>query len=121
LAAGALDQLGPAAKPALSALKKAAGDDDQFLRVVALHALGRLGPDLGPDAKGVAAVLLPRIDDDVIEVRVAAIQAVGAFGRDALGPDLDKAVSQLTAAAGDARPEVRDAAAAALARIKDKP
>ena len=120
-ALGALDQLGPAAKPALPALKTAVDDDDQFIRVVALHALGRLGPDLGGETKSVAAVLLPHIDDDVVEVRVAAIQAAGAFGRDALGSNLEDAQRRLTAAAGDPRPEVRDAAAAALARLKGKP
>ena len=120
-AAAALDQIGPAAKPALASLKQAVGDDDKFLRVVALHALGRLGPDLGADAKGVIALLLPRIDDDVVEVRVAAIQAVSAFGKEALGADQKKVTARLTQAAGDSRAEVREAATAALARLKDNP
>ena len=67
------------------------------------------------------AVLLSRIDDDVVEVRVAAVQAVGALGKDALGPDLKPVTARLTQAAGDSRPEVRDAATAALARLKGKP
>ena len=117
----ALDRFGPAAKPAAPALKKAASDGDKFTRVLSLHALGRLGPDLGADAKDVLAVLILRFDDDLIEVRVAAIQAVGAFGRDALGAGLNDAVARLTIAAGDSRPEVRDAATAALARLKGNP
>ena len=120
-AAEALDRLGPAAKPALAALEKAVGDDDKFIRVVSMHALGRLGPELGGEVKGVVAVLLPRIDDDVVEVRVAAIQAVGALGKDALGPDLKAVTARLSQAAGDSRPEVRDAATAALARLKGNP
>ena len=120
-AAEALDRLGPAAKPALPALKKAVDDDDKFIRVVSLHALGRLGPDLGGEVKGVVAVLLPRLDDDVVEVRVAAIQAVGAVGKDALGADLKPVADRLTQALGDSRPEVRNAAAAALARLKGNP
>ncbi len=117
----ALNRLGPAAKPALAALKKAVGDDDIFIRVEAMHALGRLGPVLDGEVKGVVAVLLPRIDDDVVEVRVAAVQAVGALGKDALGPDLPLVTARLTQAAGDSRPEVRVAATAALARLKGKP
>jgi HEAT repeat protein len=117
----ALDRFGPAAKSAVPALKKAVSDDDKFIRIVSLHALGRLGPALGADAKDVVAVLLPRIDDDLIEVRVAAIQAVGALGREAMGAELKNAVARLTVAAGDSRPEVRDAATAALARLKSNP
>jgi HEAT repeat protein len=120
-AAAALDQFGAGAKPALPALKKAVGDEDRFLRIVAMHVLGRLGPGLGDEAKGVVAVLLPRIDDDTIEVRVAAIQAVAALGRDALGKDLKDAVARLTAASGDSRKEVRDAAGAALAKLAGNP
>ena len=48
----ALNRLGPAAKPALAALKKAVGDDDTFIRVEAMHALGRLGPVLGRRGQG---------------------------------------------------------------------
>ena len=120
-AAGALDRFGPAAKPALAALKKSVDDDDKFLRVVSMHALGRLNLDPGGEVKEVVAVLLPRIDDDVVEVRVAAIQAAAALGKDALGADLKPVTARLTQAAGDSRPEVRDAAAAALARLKGGP
>jgi HEAT repeat protein len=117
----ALDRFGINAKPALPALKKAAGDDDKFIRVVAMHALGRMGPDLGEDVKDVVAVLLPHLNDQILEVRVAAIQALGAIGNKALGDDLKKVVARLSAQADDGRAAVRDAANAALARLKSNP
>jgi HEAT repeat protein len=105
----------------LPALKKAAGDNDKFICVIAMHALGRLGPDLGDEGKDVVAVLLPHLNDQILEVRVAAIQALGAMGREALGEDLKKVVARLSAQADDSRAAVRDAANAALARLKSSP
>ncbi len=116
----ALDRFGAAAKPALPALKKAVGDNDKFIRVIAMHALGRMGPDLGGDVKDVVAVLLPHLKDQILEVRIAAIQALGAIGREALGGDLKKVTDPLSAQADDSRAAVRDAANAALARLKSK-
>jgi HEAT repeat protein len=118
----ALDRFGAAAKPALPALKKAAGDNDKFICVVAMHALGRMGPDLGDEVKDVVALLLPHLNDQILEVRVAAIQALGAIGREPLGEDLlKKVVNRLSAQADDSRTVVRDAANAALGRLKNKP
>jgi HEAT repeat protein len=117
----ALDRFGAAAKPALPALKKAVGDNDKFIRVIAMHALGRMGPDLGDEVKDVVAVLLPHLNDQILEVRVAAIQALGAIGREALGEDLKKVTARLSAQADDSRAAVRDAANAALGRLKSKP
>jgi HEAT repeat protein len=117
----ALDRFGAAAKPALPALKKAAGDNDKFICVIAMHALGRMGPDLGDEVKDVVAVLLPHLNDQILEVRVAAIQALGAIGRETLGEDLKKVVNRLSAQADDSRAVVRDAANAALGRLKNKP
>jgi len=117
----ALDRFGASAKPALPALKKAVGDNDKFIRVIAMHALGRMGPDLGGEVKDVVAVLLPHLNDQILEVRVAAIQALGAIGREALGEDLKKVTARLSAQADDSRAAVRDAANAALAQLKTKP
>jgi HEAT repeat protein len=114
----ALDQFGVDAKPALAELKAAVEDKDVFLRVTAMHALGRLGPDLGEDAKGVVDLLAPRLTDGVVEVRLAAIQACGALGPDALGEDLRKVIGKLEFSAGDALPDVRAAATGALAKLK---
>jgi HEAT repeat protein len=116
----ALDRFGAAAKPALPALKKAVGDNDKFICVIAMHALGRMGPDLGDEVKDVVAVLLPHLNNQILEVRVAAIQALGSIGREALGEDLKKVVNRLSAQADDSRAAVRDAANAALARLKNK-
>jgi HEAT repeat protein len=116
----ALDRFGAAAKPALPTLKKAVGDNDKFIRVIAMHALGRMGPDLGGEVKDVVVVLLPHLNDQILEVRVAAIQALGAIGREALGEDLKKVANRLSAQADDSRAAVRDAANAALARLKGK-
>ena len=104
-----MDRFGAAAKPALPALKKAVGDNDKFIRVIAMHALGRMGPDLGDEVKDVVAVLLPHLNDQILEVRVAAIQALGAIGREALGEDLKKVTARLSAQADDSRAAVRDA------------
>ncbi|HBI43825.1 MAG TPA: hypothetical protein DDY78_13395 [Planctomycetales bacterium] len=117
----ALDRFGASAKPALPALKKAVGDNDKFIRVIAMHALGRMGPDLGGEVKDVVVVLLPHLNDQILEVRVAAIQSLGAIGREALGEDLKKVTDPLSAQADDSRAVVRDAANAALARLKSKP
>ena len=117
----ALDRLGVAAKPALAALKQATADEDKFIRVMAMHALGRMGPELGDEVKDVVAVLLPHLNDQILEVRVAAIQALGAIGNKALGEDLKKVLLRLSAQADDSRAAVRDAANAALARLKSNP
>ncbi len=117
----ALDQFGKAAKPALGPLKKAVSDTDQYVRVIALHALGQIGPEIGGEVKGLVAVLLPHLDDDILEVRVATIQALGAIGRDALGEDLKKVTNRLSVQADDGRAAVRAAANAALARLKSNP
>jgi HEAT repeat protein len=114
----ALDQFGVDAKAALAELKAAVEDKDVFVRVTAMHALGRLGPVLGDDAKGVVDLLLPRLTDGVVEVRLAAIQASGALGPDALGDDLRKVIGKLEFSADDALADVRTAATAALARLK---
>jgi HEAT repeat protein len=65
-------------------------------------------------------VLLPHLNNQILEVRVAAIQALGSIGREALGEDLKKVVNRLSAQADDSRAAVRDAANAALARLKNK-
>jgi HEAT repeat protein len=117
-AAGALDRFGPEARPALPALRQALKDDDRFVRSLALHAVGRLGPDLGPDRKAVLADLLGCLNDRVIEVRVAALETFRALGPEALGEEAPAVTARLEEAARDSHKAVSDAAREALKRLR---
>jgi len=75
----ALGQLGPAARPATSALIAvlANRDEDEYIRGGAAWALGRLAPKT-PDA---AAALVAALDSELNSVRANAAEALGAMPR----------------------------------------
>jgi HEAT repeat protein len=123
-AAAALDQIGPGARPALAALKEAAGgdedkvsgvlpgDEDKFVRAFALHALGALTDD----ARDVIKNLTHGMKDQLLDVRLAAIEALGR-----LGPAAEAAAPALRAASRDSQKAVRDAAEEALKKVAPSP
>jgi HEAT repeat protein len=112
-----IGKYGPAAKPALPALKKAATDADKDVRCQALYAFGHIGKDLGGEVGPVTMLLLAALKDPTVEVRLAAIQTLGALGPDTLGSNLEEVRKRLTEQSKDSTPEVRDAALAALKRL----
>ena len=117
-AAESLDRMGSEAGAALSALRKAFKDEDQFVRSLSLHAISHLGRDLGDDRKLVINGILAAMDDNVLEVRITAIEALGNLGTAGLGDQSKAAVTRLTAATRDPQKAVSEAAKVALKKLQ---
>jgi HEAT repeat protein len=117
-AAKELSDLGPEAKPAVSALTTALRDKDSFVRKWSAEALGKIGPD----AKESLPALEKLLDDGKPAVRQASAKAMGKMGSSALA-SLTKALkgaSDVQELAVPALAELGDPAAPALAgAIKD--
>ena len=106
-AALALSFMGSAAVPAL---QEAINAPDEVVRREALRALGKLRERASIDPKIVVPLLLRAIDDPAASVRHVAVTYLGIV-RD----DPDAEVTGLIKTLADESPEVRQAAAAALA------
>ena len=107
--------MGTAAAGSADALLKALkSDKDKSVRSFAAHALTVC---LGADAGRVVPELAEQLGKESVgEVKLVIIQELAA-----LGPDAEAAVPALTAAQRDVQKTVRDAAAAALKKIRAKP
>jgi HEAT repeat protein len=113
-AAAALCRIGPAAQAAWPQIKIALGDEDATLRSEAIRVAGVIGkqqPQVVPMLARIA------VEDANLETRLAAIQELGQLGDAAR--DAAPALSRL--AAHDPRASVRDAADAALKKVKANP
>ena len=116
--AESLDQMGVDARPALSALRTALKDDDQFVRSLSLHAISRMGKELGEDRKAAVLGVLTCMDDNVLEVRVAAIEALGNLGTEGLGDQSRAVILRLTEAKRDPQKAIGAAAEVALKKLQ---
>src|SRR5262245_37039090 len=116
---GAAFALGKAGQPsAVPALRKRLADDDAGVRDAAAYALGEIAAATGDASlwKEIGADLLKRLGEDGdAKVRRSAAYAAGCCG-----PAAAEARGALTKALGDAEPVVRQNAAWALGRLKDK-
>jgi HEAT repeat protein len=86
-------------------LIKSLGDADAAVRMKAIDALGRIGPD----AKQAAPALLPFLGDPSAEMRGRAVVALGE-----IGPDAKESIPGLIKALGDTDASVRKCAVLAL-------
>ena len=123
-AAIALDQLGPAAKPAIPALTTALADRNLNVRYWSAKVLR----GFGPEAKGAVTALIaalktfpggsPALDGPeryYPDVRSLAADALGA-----IGPAAKEAIPALKEAMADKSPDVRDSATQAIKKIEAK-
>ncbi len=111
IAAGAaLTQVGPGARIAMPALRRALKDSDKYVRAQVVEVLGKLGHDA---ADAVPDLIECLKNEKIVDVRVAAIKALGE-----LGPDAKDAIELLSAAARSTQPGIREAAEAALKKIR---
>jgi HEAT repeat protein len=87
-AATLLGKLGLHAKPALATLIAALKESDASIKVAAVEAIGKIGPEA---AKPSRVEILPLLKDSDATVRFAALFAYGRFGPDAafVTPDLN--------------------------------
>jgi len=74
-----LAELGPEAKLATAALRKALHDPDLFVRRFSALALGKIGPEV-PDAKETVSALALALNDSKKEVQLAAADALLQMG-----------------------------------------
>jgi HEAT repeat protein len=135
-AAFAVGELGPDAEPAVPALVAALAHPDNDTRRAAAHSLGRIGPAAIPalrnaigsgedQAKCHVVEALGWIGPSSVDALIGALaspsppvrrSAARALGR--LGPAAKQAEPALVKAVSDPESELRDAAAAALKRIR---
>ena len=129
-AVNALDQFGPEAKAAIPALiaavadpalVKTFGENARFIRGQAMHALGQMGKELDKKrVEGVKAILAAS-EDPSVEVCVSAIETLAAMYLDGYGGLQDDVTKRLDAIVRrEGRKSIRDAAEAALAKIRPK-
>src|SRR5690606_26045519 len=106
-AAKELGEMGPEAKEAVPALRKALRDSDAYVRRFSAEALGAIGPA----AKEAVPDLALAMNDGKKVVALAAVESLGRIGQ--------PAIAALTGAVKDAGkdPEVRRKAALGLGRI----
>ncbi|MBX9622191.1 MAG: HEAT repeat domain-containing protein [Gemmataceae bacterium] len=107
----ALRDLGPAARFALPDLQAALNDPDPEVRRAAVNAVQTVQPDAPPSELVVRSVALDLTSPDA-GIRLLAVRTLGRFGRRA--GIVAESLSPLLA---DSDPDVRRAAAEALARI----
>jgi HEAT repeat protein len=121
-AATALDQIGPAGRDALPALVKAvAADPDRLVRIMAMHAIGRMGRDLDDHRKAAVEALLKCLDDSSLQVQVSAIETLGALGPEGLGEHAGPVLKRLDRVlAREGRKAIREAAEVARKKIEKK-
>jgi HEAT repeat protein len=113
-AARGLYGLAPQARQAIPALCEALRDADALVRQWAAAALGKVAYTFGPVLKVAVPGLTDLLGDDDSGVREWAARALGSVGAPAKAaiPALEEA------AAEDAEPSVREAAAGALGQIR---
>ncbi len=111
-AAVALGKIGAKAQVVWPAVKGGLKDPDRLVRYQAIRLAGGLAKD---ERSAVPALAESAAKDDTTENRLAAIQELGQ-----LGPAAIDAVPTLTSlAASDSRGSIREAAEAALKKIKN--
>jgi HEAT repeat protein len=76
-----LEDLGPAAAPAVDKVVKGFKADDPFVRWAAARVLGKMAP---AEAKTAVPALAGRVGDENADVRVTALAALVRYGPDAL-------------------------------------
>jgi HEAT repeat protein len=110
----ALSKLKGEAMPALVTLREVARKETDVLLVCnAIHAIGAIGPE----AKEAIPDLLARCPIEVnIEIRLAAISELGR-----MGPDAKEAIPRLKEIQREGRPDLRNAAEAAIKQIEAPP
>jgi HEAT repeat protein len=129
-AVNALDQFGPEAKAAIPALiaavadpalVKTFGENARFIRGQALHALGQMGKELDKKRAEAVKAILAASEDPSVEVCVAAIETLAVMYLDGYGGLQADVVKRLDAIVRrEGRKSIRDAAEAALAKIRPK-
>src|SRR5262249_44133610 len=102
-------EIGPAAKTAVPALKRIAGDRENFARLVAVQALAKIDP---PQTVELVPGLLELLRDETNYGRPFVAQTLGE-----LGPRAKDAVPLLLAAQNSDDSQLRDAATEALKKI----
>ena len=111
----ALGKIGPAASEAVPALQKTAMAEDKFLKVASVWALLHIQPDNKPlqtMAIPLMAAALAESDRDLVKEEAAAtLGLIGPSAKDAI-PALEKAAKE------DPSPAVREAAEAALKKVR---
>jgi HEAT repeat protein len=113
-AAAALSRVGPATHVAWPEIKIALHDDDATLRTEAIRVAGTIGKER-PEVVPVLAKIATQ--DANVETRLAAIQELGH-----LGPAASEAAPALARlASNDSRASIRDAADAALKKVRANP
>jgi HEAT repeat protein len=112
----AFGKIGPETKVAWPTVKYVLHEKkgDSNLRTQAVRHAGTLGKE---EAEVIAELKIVCVKDDNIEVRLAAIQELGAQGP--IAKDAEATLQSL--ASNDARPSIREAAAAALKKIRTAP
>jgi HEAT repeat protein len=110
----ALAQMGEKVREAWPAIRIALKDTDSGVRYQAISLAGRVAKD---EKQAVLALAETGLKDDSTEVRLAAIRELATMGSaaNAAAPTLTKI------AANDSRVSVREAASAALKKIKEAP
>lgn len=109
-AAQDLAEMGPEAKLATAALRRALRDNDLFVRRFSAMALGKIGPGV-PDAKETVSSLALALNDEKKEVQLAAADALLLMGPLALNAWLSAIKDP------NKDPTIRKKAAQGLAKI----
>ena len=104
-----LDRLGVAAGPGLARFVRE--DDNLYLRILAIRALGKLGPDAAP----AVTTLIGALKEEAHALREATAEAL-----ERIGPAASAAIEPLKGLTSDPFDRVKQAATAALAKIVPK-
>ncbi len=102
--------LGKIGKPAVAPLTKAVGDTESGVRFYAVWALAFIGPE----ASSATPAVVKALKDKSADVRRKAAYALGR-----IDPDPDAVIEPLTAALADDNEDVRTTAAATLPKLGD--
>jgi HEAT repeat protein len=108
-----LGRIGPTAKGAMPALTEALGDPDAAVRITAAEVI------VGIDTGKVAAVL-PVLTEGLLKDKDEQVRRSAAYVIGQIGSPAKDAVTALNQALKDPSPDVRQAAAAALEKVRKK-
>jgi HEAT repeat protein len=113
-----LGAFGPAAKPALPALRENLKDKDTYVRTNSMYVIGRMGKELGADSKEVVKELLKLTGDPIFEVRVTAIDTLGNLGAEVVGDSMQEVMDRLNSLSKEGQVKIREAAEDAKKKLK---